>query len=513
MQSTTSSRPPALPALLLGVLPLLLLLPLVGCSDEEKTVLTSALAGAWYPADAARLRAELDVFAKAATGEKKEGVRALIVPHAGYRWSGAVAYAAYRHVAGRTFSRVIVMGPSHRTSMQNEVSVPDVTHVATPLGEVPLDRDFVAALRRHPEFVSNPRAHGSEHSVQIQLPLLQHALGDFRLVPLVVGRLDAAATKRVADVLLELVDAETLLVVSSDFTHYGERFAYVPFTENVPANLRKLDMGSYERIRDLGADAFAAYVQATGTTVCGRRPIEVLLRMLPEATQVTLCRYDTSGRIGGRWENSVSYLGIAFETIWPEREEPAVEATKVLTREEKAALLKLARGTLEHVLAGEELPTPAALGIDLTPMLERQAGAFVTLRRDGKLRGCIGEIRPSRPLWRAVQGTAVGAALRDYRFRSVTAEELPEIDLKISVLTPPKPVAGWKEIELGRHGIVLQKQGRSATFLPQVAPEQGWDLDQTLTQLSLKAGLAADAWYEGATFLVFEAEVFGTPDE
>ena len=185
---------------------------------------------------------------------------------------------------------------------------------------------------------------------------------------------------------------------------------------------------------------------------------------------------------------------------------------RILSRDEKAALVRLARGTLELVLAGEDLPTPADLGIELTPLLERSAGAFVTLRRQTKLRGCIGEIHPSRPLWQAVQGAAVGAAVRDYRFSDVMARELPGLDLKISVLTPPEPVPGWRDIELGRHGIVLQKDGRSATFLPQVAPEQGWSVDQTLTQLSLKAGLAADAWLEGASFLVFEAEVFGSPD-
>lgn len=180
-----------------------------------------------------------------------------------------------------------------------------------------------------------------------------------------------------------------------------------------------------------------------------------------------------------------------------------------LSRDERAALVGLSRGTLECVLAGGEVPTPESLGVRLTPGLERSAGAFVTLSSHGTLRGCIGDIQPRRPLWQTVQAMAVGAATRDYRFRSVTADELPDLDLRISVLTPLAEVAGWRDIELGLHGIVLQKHGRSATFLPQVASDQGWDLEQTLTQLALKAGLPADAWVEGATFLVFESEAFG----
>lgn len=180
-----------------------------------------------------------------------------------------------------------------------------------------------------------------------------------------------------------------------------------------------------------------------------------------------------------------------------------------LTGAERVALLRLARGTVAEVLAGGGPPPPEALGIELGPRLLQPGGVFVTLRRDGALRGCIGEIHPTRPLWEAVRGSAVSAALRDYRFPRLEVEELRELELSISVLTAPEPVSGWEEIVLGRHGIVLRKESCSATFLPQVATEQGWDLERTLTQLSLKAGLPQHAWREGASFLVFEAETFG----
>jgi len=190
-----------------------------------------------------------------------------------------------------------------------------------------------------------------------------------------------------------------------------------------------------------------------------------------------------------------------------------VRATRqTLTATERAALLDLAAATLERALAGLPPPAPEELDIEITPALACEGGAFVTLRRGRALRGCIGEIRATRPLWQGVQAMAVGAALRDHRFRTVTADELPELTLSISVLTSPEPVAGWEEIVLGRHGILLQRDGRSATFLPQVPTQQGWTLRQTLTQLALKAGLPPDAWRTGATFLVFEAETFSASD-
>lgn len=181
----------------------------------------------------------------------------------------------------------------------------------------------------------------------------------------------------------------------------------------------------------------------------------------------------------------------------------------LLSPAERVALLRLARGSLERVLAGGDLPEPEGVGVEITPALARPGAAFVTLRRRGDLRGCIGEIHASRPLWQSVQAMAVGAALRDIRFRRVTEEEIADLRIHVSVLTEPEPVAGWNDIVVGRHGIVLQKDGRSATFLPQVATEQGWDVEQTLTHLARKAGLSPDAWRHGATFLVFEAFAFG----
>ena len=159
------------------------------------------------------------------------------------------------------------------------------------------------------------------------------------------------------------------------------------------------------------------------------------------------------------------------------------------------------------------VPTADALGVNqaaLSPAIRKNMGAFVTLnlKQNHRLRGCIGEIQPFRPLWKAVLGRAVDAAFRDPRFLPLTAQEFANVEIEISALTPAVPVGGWRDIVIGRHGMTLSKNGHSAVFLPQVAPEQGWDIEETLTHLSMKAGLPPDAWREGASFTVFKAIVF-----
>lgn len=480
----------------------------------EKRVLESWLAGSWYPGSREELGKDIDGYLSRVEGTLPDEVRALILPHAGYRYSGQTAAFGIKTIAGRKFSRVVVMGPSHRVRMENAASVPDVTHYATPLGEVPLDLRFISELRRHAVFRNVPEAHRGEHSVQIEVPLLQRALGEFVLVPIVVGQLDLETARTMAGILSGLVDGDTLVVASSDFTHYGPNYGFIPFREEVEERIEELDLGAYERIADKSAEGFFDYVEKTEATICGRMPIGILLAMLSPAWEAHRLDYTTSGRITGDFRNSVSYLSVAFSGRWS-RAKPVVPDTMEagLTDEEQRQLLRLARGTLSSFLETGEVPSPEALGIEITPNMKATRGAFVTLNKHGRLRGCIGEIFPVRPLYRAVQLNALNAGLRDRRFPQVTAEELAELEFEISMLTPPRPVASYEEILIGTHGMVLEKRGRRAVFLPQVAPEQGWGLEETLSHLSRKAGLPEDAWQEGTSFTVFEALVFGEEEE
>ncbi|MCE9613507.1 MAG: AmmeMemoRadiSam system protein B [Lentisphaerae bacterium] len=480
-------------------------------SPSAKHVLQSPLAGRWYPADAAALKAQLKRDWDAAPIHTNRNWRALILPHAGYAYSGPTAMAGIKAASGRSYRRVIVLGPTHRVSMPNLISLPDATHIATPLGEAPLDLDVLRALAKDPMFRMIPAAQDDEHSVQIEIPLLQFAWHDLALVPLVVGQLDAVAIRHAAAVLTALVDADTLVVASSDFTHYGPNYGYLPFTQDVAANLRQLDLGGYAFIAERDADGFLRYCHDMGATFCGRDPVAVLLAMLPADATAELLQYDMSGHITGDFENSVSYLAVGFTGAWSPRAAPLQEeAAMTLSETDRQALIEIARTTLQRHLLNQDAPLPADLGRTPSPVLRAPGAAFVTLTRpDGSLRGCIGDIIATVPLCESVRDNAIRAATQDPRFQPVTPMELPALHIEISVLTPPRPVTSFKEIELGRHGIILSKGRRRALFLPQVAPEQGWDLPETLTHLALKAGLPSDAWMDGAEFQVFEAIVFG----
>ena len=476
---------------------------------EPKQVLESSLAGTWYDADPTRLSSEIQGYLAKAPEKSLANVQALVLPHAGYRYSGQTAAYGIKQVTGTAFSRVIVMGPSHRVSLENMASVPDATHYVTPLGEVPLDRAFVRTLKAYPQFHTVPQVHDQEHSVQIEIPLLQAALGQFMLVPMVVGDLDLDTARAMGEILTSLMDDRTLVVASTDFTHYGSNYRYVPFKDDIAKNLETLDMGAYEYIAKKDLEGFYAYIHETGATICGRCAVGVLLAMLPDDAEAHLLRYDTSGAMTGDYSNSVSYCTIAFTGKWRKgtRMEPSADAA-ALAEDDKKRLLELARKTIEYVMEKQAFPEAADLGVEVTPPMKAIRGAFVTLEKEGMLRGCIGDIFPSRPLYKAVIANAFNAAFRDTRFRPVTKDEIPELHVEISVLSPPAPVDSYERIIVGRHGVLLSKEGRRAVYLPQVAPEQGWDRDTMLVHLSQKAGLPQDAWKEGASFEVFEAAVF-----
>ena len=234
----------------------------------------------------------------------------------------------------------------------------------------------------------------------------------------------------------------------------------------------------------------------------------ILLHLLTPEARAHRLRYYTSGDVTGDFANSVSYLTVGFHAAQPLSATtvglPANEMDQLLRLAQRAIQRAVTEGRpqldVEDVVRGETLP----------PHFAEPSGAFVTLKRDDRLRGCIGHIFPHRPLYAAVIENAVSAALHDGRFPPVTSAELPSLDLEVSVLSRPRPIPSYEAFEIGRHGIVLRKSGRRAVYLPEVAVEQRWDVAQTLTRLSMKAGLSADAWREGAAFEVFTTQTAHT---
>jgi hypothetical protein len=467
-------------------------------------ILRDRLARGWYPGEAGEMRALAEGWEGRCGGEARGGANVVVLPHAGWGYSGETAWRAVRELRGGKFKRVVVLAPLHRVWAENVLVAPEAGAVRTPLGEIPVDGEAVGELSLVAPVARDDGAHEGEHAAQIEYPLLQLALGEgFKVVPLLVGGMGADQMGMASRGVAKLAgDGETAVVVSSDFTHYGADFDYAPWGTRDAAEARRraeerdLEAWGYAERGD--AEGFREFVRRTGTTICGAVPLELLLRALPEGTRLARTGYAQSGpEESARF---VCYLSAAGRAEWAKGEAGALDG------EAREWLLRLARESVERAVRGEARP-----GTEGAPEAAmRRMGAFVTLTRrsDGELRGCIGEMLPRRPLAEAVAARAADAALRDPRFPPVRERELEGLRVEVSALSPPEAVGSWREIVLGRDGMTLEKDGRFAVFLPQVAPEQGWDLATTLEALSRKAGLPPDAWQEGARFETFRAEVF-----
>lgn len=488
-------------------------------AEPEVRVRPSALAGTWYPGDSRELADYVDGLLEAAEPAAQElPIRALIAPHAGYRFSGATAAEVFALVRGREFKRVILLAPSHHSGFRG-LSIADVDAYQTPLGAVPLDEPAVAELRRSDLVSADPVAHVREHAIEIELPMLQRALQPgWRLVPVLVGQMQQEDYETAAVLLRPLADEDSLLLVSSDFTHFGPRFGYMPFPldAETPAKIKALDDGAIERILRSDAPGFLDYQSDTGITICGARPLALLLHLLPADAAITRIAYTTSGELTGDWGNSVSYVGMLvtgptpFSGVVGKRGDPVPE----LGEADLALLHRLAVLGIEQAVLGQE----EARSADIREIVERlpehlkqDSGAFVTLKRDGNLRGCIGYIQPSKPLFQAVLENGFNAAGNDRRFVPVAPDELGELEVEVSVLSVPRTIDSYDEFAVGEHGVILQKEGHRALFLPEVAVEQDWDREDTLSHLSRKAGLPTDAWREGASFEVFTSTKYAAP--
>ncbi len=473
--------------------------------------------GPWYPADPGQLDKMVSgMIATAKAPPQLPGtIQGIIAPHAGFAYSGLCAAAGYRVLSGRSagIRRVIVMGTAHRGGFSG-VCTTDFDYFATPLGRIPVDGDACRQLARMPLFTSSRSLMAAEHSIENQLPFLQKVLSPgFSLVPLLFSRLEENDLAAVAGAVASLVDDHTLLVASSDLTHYGDSFAYTPFRDNLRENLTRLDMGLVEPMLRLDYRSVFRYWRKTGITACGIQPIGVLLRVLAgKKCRGYLADYSKSGDMTGDYRLSVSYAAVLFSCAEPPGSRP--RPPTAVSPAEKATLLAIARDTLAAVASGRTAPDPADGRYPKTTALERNAGVFVTLRRYGELRGCIGSLVGAEPLFRGVAQNTVHAALHDPRFPPVAPSELNQIRIEISVMTPLQPAPGFRSIRLGRDGVVIRDGRHQAVFLPQVATETGWDLDEFMSQLCRKAGLPRDAYRNSPSMTVhlFQADVFGEPE-
>jgi len=487
-----------------------------GKTAAKRSVLASTIAGSWYPGNADELKKTiagyLDKADNAVSGSTAgNDCNIFIVPHAGYVYSGFCAAHAYRHLRGRNIRRVILLAPSHRVYLNDQCAVPEADAVSTPLGEITVDDGMRKSLLKNDFVTASDNVHRQEHSTQIQYPFLQSVLNEgFTLLPVIAGRLSRKTAESLGSFLKRELSPDTVIVVSSDFTHFGRDFDYVPFETDRIANVRKVDLGAYNLIQANDAEGFHNYIEKNQCTICGAEAIRAMLTMKPDSHEATLFKYCTSADDGSGDRRFVCYLACGIKAGY----EKAVSTVEdPLSVSDKKLLLEFVRRAIRTKFETGRSPSPAAYRAEATPAMQKKMGAFVTLHSaDGNLRGCIGEIEPYRPLYEAVTARACDSAFRDPRFFPLRESEYDSIMVEISALTPSHPIDDWRKIEIGRHGMTVTKNGRSAVFLPQVAPEQGWTLEETLSHLCVKAGLKPDDFRSGATFTVFEAIVFSEKD-
>ena len=468
--------------------------------EKAEKVRPSILSGSWYKGSEGELKAQVDNFLeKTALEEKIFFPHGLIVPHAGYEYSGSVAAFGYMALKKATIKRVIIFGTCHQTYLEG-IAVSAYTHYSTPLGKIPVDTAICNELLKENLFTTDEEGEKKEHSIEIQLPFLQRIAENFKIIPVMVGNLKEGDYKKVAEVMKRYVDGNTIVIASSDFTHYGQHYGYVPFKENIPENLNKLDKGAINLILKKDIHGFLNYISGNGDTICGYSPISLLISMMGTETEGKLLKYSTSGEITGDYKNSVSYASIVFMS--EQHEEPSK-----LSPEEEQTLLKLARDTLNTYLSTGKKPDTG--NYNITEILKEKRGVFVTLTEHGDLRGCIGYIEGIEPLYEAVMDNAVNAAVNDSRFSPVKEAELGDIEIEISVMTPLRPVKNIEEIQVGTHGLYIKNGYYRGVLLPQVATEYGWDRKTFLEQVSRKAGMNRNAWEDkNSVIYIFSAQIF-----
>lgn len=545
------------------IMPLLLTLN-AGCNKKEVAVVPTLQVSAaanqapaiikkshldanWYTKDPVDLNQELDEYLELAIKKSyveadPDAVRALVVPHAGLYYSGFCAATAYQtilssknlfgsNIKNTKINHVIILAPDH-SGMTFGITLPTNTEYHTPLGSIPVNSAAVEALKALKLAKVSDKEHGSEHSLEMQLPWLQKTVAKFTVTPILVGNIDQHDINQFALELKKFISENTLLVVTSDFTHHGPSYRYQVFNEHIINYLRALDSAIIETIITPNRAAFDEIIERSQATVCGQNPLRILLSILDQkhlgsVIEGRLCSYYTSAHLKHAREGSVtvnvpdlvgdlpdneatesvSYAAIVFSA----QRVADLSRENQLTGFEKRSLLTLARESIENELAGADRQPPQLLWPITSSGLTGSQGVFVTLNdTNDKLRGCIGRITSLKPLYQTTQDMAIAAAFKDDRFSPVSSGELNSIKASITILSQPERVFALSNIVLGKHGIILNKfkpDGTlitSAVFLPQVPLAMKWDLATTLAELSKKAGLPENGWQDDCELQIFE---------
>ena len=461
------------------------------------------VSGQFYPAVPEQLSSQIDdFFSGASIQPSRKKIKILIVPHAGYFYSGPVAAYGFKTVSQAEYRTIILIGPSHFFDFEG-IAVWNKGAFKTPLGTIAVDEDLAGRLMTLNEnFRFKPEVFEREHSLEVELPFLQKTFKDFKIVPILMGRPSYQICQHLSLALDELIGSreDVLILVSTDMSHYhDDSFA------------RQMDGRTLEAIKELKVEYMWNQFLGREMEMCGFVPVTAALLYAQKRnlTNVEVLKYANSGDTSGDRDRVVGYCSVVFYDGGDKKnnaDPQKSEGVAPLNSEQKKRLIHIAKETIHgYVQEGKNLSWKES-----DPRLLEEEGAFVTIHKHKQLRGCIGNILGRGPLYQTVSEMAVAAATQDPRFDPLTKEELNDIELEVSVLSKPRRVTDVDEIKMGVHGVIITQGANHGVFLPQVATETGWPRDQFLSVLcTQKAGLPADCWKDPKTTLeIFTANVF-----
>ncbi|MEN8304242.1 MAG: AmmeMemoRadiSam system protein B [Campylobacterota bacterium] len=454
------------------------------------------VAGTFYSDNKSELSSQIKSLLQYATKFKEEDVQAIIVPHAGYVFSAQTAATAYATLS-KKYKNIFLIGSSHHVSFDG-ASIYNIGNYKTPLGEIHTNHTIVSSLMQNPLFTYNRDAHTKEHTLEVQLPFLQTIYGDeLNIVPIIMATQNMESIIEISKLLKPYFDDENnLFVISTDLSHYPD---YEDANAVDRRTLNALTKNNPQEFIDTIVKNEGLNIRGLATSACGWSSLLVLLNMTKDENyKYEIVEHKNSGDTQyGEKERVVGYGALR---VYQDNEQ------FFLSDKEKKELLNLAKLSLYEATINDR-----RVEIDesrVSSKLKQHLGAFVTLNKHKQLRGCIGQFEPDQPLYRVVVEMAISAAKFDNRFNQVTEDELKDIDLEISVLTPRKKIDSIDEIKIGRDGIYIKYGNKNGTYLPQVATDMKWDVEEFVRSCcEEKAGISPDNC-KNAEIFTYEAIVF-----
>ena len=470
--------------------------------SDSRPVRKPAVAGSFYPASAKEIKSQTAPWLHPEGGDAPQ---ALIVPHAGYVYSGEVAAATYNRIPrNHPYKRIFLLGPSHRVGFAG-ASVDTLYSAAeTPLGRVPIDVSVGQELIRTGTFTCRNDAHDREHCLEVQLPFLQQVFEEVPpIVPIVIGTQRLSLLEQIAEALEPYFIPDNLFIISSDFSHYP---SYEDAKASDLALANAIASGGLEDFLEALTDIGRKDYVGQDTAACGACAIAVLLCMMDDQGRGRFSVEHRMYRNSGDSPYGDKDRVVGYNALVVTRRELRTAPEEHLfhfSEEEKAGMIATARSAIYAAFGlpfdGDDTP----VGI----LKEKGYGVFVTLHLNGRLRGCIGRFTSPSTLHATIREMARSAAFSDPRFPALSKKEAPGVDIEVSVLSPLKRIQSVDEFKLGRDGIYMIKGSHHGTFLPQVAEETGWNTEEFLGHCARdKAGIGWNGWKE-AELYTYQTEV------